>query len=252
MKLINKIPYISIFVNGEGPFQFLFDTGCWSPRLSIDVANQLNLKLTERSWTCLDTLQVGNVKLKNFNLCVDDLSLLTKRGRAQVDGITGYGLFQDAILIFDYRTEQFDAWLSNQYQNRDALKGKPTPLTINNRYPCTEVMVNNCGPYRFMIDTGSMACNISTEASQQLNLQKGKEVTIRGSRPDDAQQVHESSVSTIAVGEAVAHDVKVLIKSCAPNSAHAGVKIDGVIGYGFLEKFWVSMDYPQGVLRLSC
>lgn len=251
MKMINKIPYVPVFVNGEGPFQFLFDTGCWSPRLSIDVSNQLSLKLTDRGWTCLDSLQVSHVELRNYDIGVDDMSLMSKRGRAQVDGITGFGLFQESILIFDYRTELFDMWRSDQFMDRDLLEGKPIPLEICNRYPCTQVMINNCGPYRFLIDTGSMGSNISIEVSQQLNLEIGKEVTIRGGRPNDAQRVHESRVSVMAVGDAEAFDVKVLVKSCEPNSAHTGVKIDGVLGYEFLKAFRVAMDYPQGVLRLS-
>lgn len=251
MKIVNKIPYISTFVNEEGPFQLLFDTGCWSSRLSLNVSDQLNLKLTERSWTCLDSLRLSNIELRNFDICIDDTSLLSERGRTQVDGITGFDLFKDSILIFDYRTEQFDMWLSDQFPDRASLEGEPTSLAIFNRYPFADVMVNQSGPYRFLIDTGSMGCNISTEIAQQLNLEIGKEVTIRGGRPNDAQQVHESLVSTISVGKSKACDVRILVKSCEPNSAHAGVKVDGVLGYEFLKSFRISMDYPQGALRLS-
>lgn len=251
MKIINKIPYVPIFINGKGPFQFLFDTGCWSTRVSIEVSDSLNLKRNERDWTQLKTLQLSKVILQDYDIGAIDTTIMSTRGKTQVDGITGYDLVQDAIVIFDYKSPHFEMWQSDQFPHRAEFKSKPMPLEITNRYPFAEVIVNDKGPYRFLIDTGSMGTNVSIEIADHLNLVLGKEVTIRGGQVNDAQIVHESSVSTIRVGHAIASNVKVLVKSCDVNSTHAGVKVDGVLGYEFLKEFSVALDYPKGNLWLS-
>lgn len=250
MKIINKIPYVPVFLNEEGPFQFLFDTGCWAPRISFEVSDHLNLERTDRDLTRLDTLRLSEVVFRDFDICVDDMSIMSKRGRAQVDGITGFDLVKESIVIFDYRSHRFNMCKSDQFSNRESLSSNPLPLTIANRYPLTEVIVNGNGPYHFLVDTGSMGTNVSTEIAEHLNLVMEREVTIRGSRPNDAQLVYESKVSKMEVGEAMVSDIKVLVKSCDANSAHAKTKVDGVIGYEFLKEFGVVMDYHLGELRL--
>jgi hypothetical protein len=106
-----------------------------------------------------------------------------------------------------------------------------------------ETMVNGTGPYRFVLDTGAGLTMISPELAKRLDVRRNeaqKAVGAGGSVP-----VHFGAVPSLAVGETRLEWLKVGIMGLTGIGKAIETDIDGIIGYNFLKRFRVSIDYPK-------
>jgi hypothetical protein len=105
------------------------------------------------------------------------------------------------------------------------------------------VRVNNAGPYWFILDTGSISNAVDTEIAKSLG--------IKLEHPFEASGGGEKTV-TGAIGSNVSLDISELeLKQAeidvepvnAAISAAEGRRVDGLLGYDFLSRFVVKIDY---------
>lgn len=100
------------------------------------------------------------------------------------------------------------------------------------------------------LDTGASHTMLLPEIGHRLG------VTIEGAR--DARgaagpiRVELGRVGSIALGEAIAHDVPVILSSELERiGAAIGHRLGGNLGYSFLERFRLTVDYERAVLELA-
>lgn len=105
---------IDVMVNGQGPFQFVLDTGASGTGLSRRLAERLRLGGGEQraALGCGGTvnaetvrvsgLQVGPLRMENLPVFVADLSAIAGKAGAEIDGILGYDFLHHWRLLIDY------------------------------------------------------------------------------------------------------------------------------------------------------
>jgi hypothetical protein len=130
------------------------------------------------------------------------------------------------------------------------LTGKSTsvPFVLLNNHVFVEVMVNDKGPFRFIVDTGGHdIVTPSTVAALKLDAQ--------GDAP--AHGAGEATVSSgyakvrsLRLGSLIIHDqTMTVLEFDAPGVE--GVKTDGMIGFEVFRRFVTTFDYANNRLTLT-
>ena len=93
-----RSPYVSVYVNGHGPFTFLFDTGSSVTTLSSKVVKAaavavINHVPGHHAIARANEIRVGEISMRDYYAVVEDGD--------DLDGILGFNSFGDAYLTFD-------------------------------------------------------------------------------------------------------------------------------------------------------
>ena len=123
------------------------------------------------------------------------------------------------------------------------LAGGAQPLIL------LPVHVNDRGPFDFILDTGAGTSLLSSDLAKQL------EVKVIGSKEGQSAggkvSVSLAKADSLAVGEIKLHDVDVGIVDLAQIGKTVGAKIDGDLGYNFLKRFRITLDYRDCEIRFD-
>jgi predicted aspartyl protease len=106
---------LPVFINGQGPFQFILDTGASSTVLSFNVARRLGLvAIGDRSGTggggkvsmlssTVDSISIGQYSLRDFTVSVGEfLQTLSTVTGTKIDGIIGNTFLSNFVVTIDY------------------------------------------------------------------------------------------------------------------------------------------------------
>lgn len=129
------------------------------------------------------------------------------------------------------------------------------PARIEANYFIVEVKWDKHGPWRFIVDTGSSVTLLSPEYVKRYPADKkdgdsARSISVRSSS-GGVQKLPPANVRIIKLGDALFHNVPVLVYDCAELSAHFGMKIDGIIGFPLFRDTIFTLDYPQSRLIIS-
>ncbi len=130
----------------------------------------------------------------------------------------------------------------------------PTPVTVPFQYfeqhIFVDVSINGKPGYIFMLDSGSNYNVLNMRTARSLGLDPGvvSQAKRIGYGNAAIYKGPEQQVAVTIANIAVAHHVSVLDMSAFErNFGHA---VDGMLGYPFLERFIVSIDYEHKLLTL--
>jgi predicted aspartyl protease len=256
---------LPVRVNGDGPFEFILDTGAGTSLLSSDLAKKLNIKIISTkegqsaggkisvSLAKVDSLAVGQVKLDEVDVGIVDLSHIAKAIGTKIDGDVGYNFLKHFRITIDYhdceirfdeprRIERLGRSSKTEVPMRLASVAKPLLLV--------QVHANGHGPFQFAIDTGTSTTAIAPELAQQLGL-VGSPV---GPLTTGSAQVNVTAgtLESFQVGRARIDDLVVVVADFFSMLSQAvGARLDGIVGYNFLRNFRVVIDYPGEKFRLE-
>lgn len=131
----------------------------------------------------------------------------------------------------------------------------PTNLTLlplKSKHYAIEVMINDKGPYKFMIDTGSSVSVISQRLANKLNLTKTKQV--KYTREDKKFNASLYRIPKMTFGDAQINDYDVLVY---PEPSFIGYMkksfnedIDGILGIGAFYHYLLTLNLPEKELTL--
>src|SRR3989442_15689553 len=105
---------LPVRVNGDGPFEFILDTGAGTSLLSSDLAKKLKIKIISTkegqsaggkisvSLAKVDSLALGHVKLDDVDVGIVDLSNIAKTIGTKIDGDVGYNFLKHFRIAIDY------------------------------------------------------------------------------------------------------------------------------------------------------
>lgn len=100
----------------------------------------------------------------------------------------------------------------------------------------------------FVVDTGASATVVGDELAAELGLPERERVIGRGAGGDVPMRL--VGVRSLAVGGMEAHDLNCLVMDLAGLRERIGHRIDGILGYDFLSRFRVIIDYAARVITL--
>src|SRR2546430_17226220 len=103
---IQPLILLPIRVNGEGPFEFILDTGAGTSLLSSDLAKKLNIKIISTkegqsaggkisvSLAKVDSFAVGQAKVDDLDVGIVDLSHIGKAIGTRTDADARYNFLE--------------------------------------------------------------------------------------------------------------------------------------------------------------
>jgi predicted aspartyl protease len=256
---------LPVEVNGEGPFEFILDTGAGTSLLSSELGQKLGLKIigskegqsaggaVSVSLAKASSLAVGSAKLDNVDVGLVDLSHIGKTVGAKIDGDLGYNFLRHFRITLDYRKSE----IRLDDPKRFELAGQSVAVTevamrlANPSKPLilVDVQANGRGPFQFAIDTGTSTTVITPELAKQLGVASSPvgPATTGGAHVDVTAGVLQS----FQVGGARIDNLAVVVADFFAMLSNAlGAKLDGIVGYNFLRNYKVALDYPSETLNL--
>lgn len=256
---------LPVEINGEGPFDFILDTGAGTSLLSSELGQKLGIKIigskegqsaggaVSVSLAKVDSLAVGSARLEDVDVGLVDLSHIGKTVGAQIDGDLGYNFLKHFRITLDYRANEirFDDPKRFEPAGRSAavteiamrLASPAKPLLL------VDVYANGRGPFQFAIDTGTSTTAITPELAKELGVSSSP----IGAATTGGAQVNVTAgvLKSFQVGGARIDDSTVVVADFfAMLSSALGAKLDGIVGYNFLRNYKVALDYPNETLSL--
>jgi predicted aspartyl protease len=256
---------LPVQVNGDGPFEFILDTGAGTSLLSSDLAKKLKIKIISTkegqsaggkisvSLAKVDSLAVGQAKLEDLDVGIADLSHIGKAIGTKIDGDVGYSFLKHFRITIDYHDCEirFDEPRRIERLGRSSKTEVPMRLaSVAQPLLLVDVHANGHGPFQFAIDAGTSTTAIAPELAQQLGL-VGSPV---GPLTTGGAQVNVTAgtLESFQVGRARIDDLVVVVADFFSMLSQAvGARLDGIVGYNFLQNFRVVIDYPGEKFRLE-
>jgi len=115
-----SLPVVAVLVNGQGPFDFIVDTGASHLVIGQDLATELDLPADDGNLpgmgaggaisparTSLRELRVGATVLRDAEAGVMDLASVSQTAETKISGILGYPFFADHVITIDYPAREF-------------------------------------------------------------------------------------------------------------------------------------------------
>lgn len=255
---------LPVRVNGQGPFDFILDTGAGTSLLSTELAKQLDVKIlgskeghsaggkVSVSLGKVDSLTLGETKLEGVEVGVVDLSHIGRAVGAKLDGDLGYNFLKHFRVTIDYR--DFELRLEDPKRVESFARGAQTQVAIRLAAPAkplilVDVHANGRGPFQFAIDTGTSTTAITPDLARELRLETSP--VGAGTTGGAPVEFSAGSLQSFQLGGAKLDNVAVVVADFFNMlSAAVGAKLDGIVGYNFLRNYKVVIDYPGETLTL--
>jgi predicted aspartyl protease len=256
---------LPVQVNGDGPFEFILDTGAGTSLLSSDLAKKLKIKIISTkegqsaggkisvSLAKVDSLAVGQAKLDDVDVGIVDLTHIGNTIGTKIDGDVGYNFLKHFRITIDYHDCEIRLDEPRRIQRLGRSSKAEVPMRLASLAKpllLVNVHANGHGPFQFAIDTGTSTTAIAPELAQQLGLKSSPvgPLTTGGAQVN----VTAGTLESFKVGRAGVDDLVVVAADFFGTLSQAvGAKLDGIVGYNFLRNFRVVMDYPSEKFRLE-
>jgi predicted aspartyl protease len=256
---------LPVQVNGDGPFEFILDTGAGTSLLSSDLAKKLKIKIISTregqsgggkisvSLAKVDSLAVGQAKLDDVDVGIVDLTHIGNTIGTKIDGDIGYNFLKHFRITIDYHDCEIRLDEPRRIQRLGRSSKAEVPMRLASLAKpllLVDVHANGHGPFQFAIDTGTSTTAIAPELARQLGLKSSPigPLTTGGAQVN----VTAGTLESFKVGRAGVDDLVVVVADFFGTLSQAvGAKLDGIVGYNFLRNFRVVMDYPSEKFRLE-
>lgn len=261
----NPLILLPVHVNDKGPYEFILDTGASHSLLSPELAETLGVKpeieqqamgaggSVKLGLAHVASITVGTTRQSNIQVAItDELKRIGKAIQSRVDGDLGFDFLKDFRLVIDYRASTL-SFLPRLEGDNDSRLSTSTPFILaaaQKPLILVHAIVNDQGPFQFALDTGASRTMLSSELAEGLAIEIVEDSP--GLGVGGQIKVLGGKLSSLAVGAAVVHEHAVGVGEFLTTlSAAIGTKLDGIIGYNFLNQFRVTVDYPNKILDLA-
>jgi predicted aspartyl protease len=260
----NPLILVPVNVDDRGPFEFILDTGASHCLLSPELCAVLGVRpeKEQRATGAAGSVQlafghvmsmaVGSVRKTNVPVGItSELERIAAAIRTRVDGDLGFSFLKDFSLTIDYKARTLYFALGSSSGHKGPLAHSiPFELAAPHKpLILVQVAVNDQGPFQFALDTGASRSMVSSELAQKLAIQTLEDSPATGG--GGQIKILAGKVDSLAIGDVTVgdHDVGVA-EFLTMLSAAADRKLDGIIGFNFLNQFRVTIDYPRRKLEL--
>ena len=252
-------------VSGSGPVPFVLVTGAGPCLLSPELAARAKVAATGRETATgaggplevelgmAGVLAVGEAEVRDVPVAItEELARIGKAVGASIEGDVGHGFLKDFRLTIDYdRSRVTLARPENPSGGASAAGGVPFRLADEEKpLVLVAVRLGEQGPFQFALDTGASMTVVSPEVARGLGAGDRRPAKMLGGGGRVAGL--SGAVARVRVGEQDGREVGVVIGPfLGPLSEVVGTRLDGILGYNFLRRFRVTIDYPARHLVLE-
>jgi hypothetical protein len=130
------------------------------------------------------------------------------------------------------------------------INGNPNAVAFrfikNTSLVSVPVMINNSGPFHFLLDTGASNSILSDRVARLLNIQTiGTGMLHTGGGSVAASLTR---LNRLQVGESALKDIEIF-SATLPTLQR--LEVDGILGADYLRRFKVSIDYEKQVMQIE-
>jgi len=108
------------------------------------------------------------------------------------------------------------------------------------------VMINNRGPYKFLLDTGANKTVLSATVADKLGIPKGRIEMLLS--PGGNVPVNARTLNTLEVGAARLENVEIAVGKLGLMRT---LNVDGMLGGDYLRRFKISIDYDNQIVNIE-
>lgn len=262
-KLINNHIYGMAKVNGQGPHQFIFDTGgvnivtpATAKTLGLKSQGDMDVRgagtsTMKAGLTKVRQLKVGNAVVTDQLFVITDLNALENIEGVPVPGMVGFETFRRFVTRIDYGAKTISLIDPAKFDPKDA--GTPVPFVLNGRIP--EVHGSFEGiPAMFDIDTGSRsALTVNGPFAKKHDVvakHPGGFTTVTGWGVGGPATGYMLRAASVTLGDVAIHGIVTDVND-QKSGAFAGNEYSGNVGGGILKRFVVTFDYHDKVMYLK-
>jgi PDZ domain/Aspartyl protease len=260
-RLLNNHIYISVTVNGKGPFTFIVDTGghtLIAPHLVTELGlksvgaaamSGAGEKTAASGFTHVEDIGLGAMHLRDQLGFAAEIYDTAVEG-IQVDGMVGFELFRRFAVQIDYGRQVMT--LTDPTRFDATGLGTAVPFVFYDHLPMVRGMLADL-PARFDIDTGSRSEVDLTGpfvAAQKLHARFSKGVSaVTGWGVGGPARSYVVRLPSLTLGS-VRVNAPVAGLSEDRGGSFSDPNYEGNIGSGFLKRFVVTFDYAHQTLYL--
>jgi predicted aspartyl protease len=177
----DSIIVIPMMAGGEGPFDFILDTGADTTVVDSSLASKLSLQPLNRvqqttlagaqalTVSSMPNLAVGPAQVENLPVLVQDLSGLHKID-SHIEGIAGQDFLSHFNYLIDYRKRVVRIEQGNEI--RASIEGDRVPIEVSGRRMIVALEAQSAerANLRFLLDSGANSIVLLPRASQALQI----------------------------------------------------------------------------------
>lgn len=245
--LHDAIIIVSLTANGQGPFDFVLDTGTDSTIVDPSLARQLSLAALDRIRlttlagdatlirSSLRTLALGSASVENLEVLVQDLAELRKLD-PHIQGIAGQNFLAHFNYLLNYRKHSLRIELAGEL--RDAVQGDRVPIEAreNKMLVASEAQSLGRAELRLLLDSAANSVVLIRKSSQALDLPaQANWVEVTGSGQVGVQA---GRVRVLTVGSQQFRDIAVALPPSEP--ADAERVEDGLLPTALFQALYVN------------
>jgi membrane-associated protease RseP (regulator of RpoE activity) len=256
--LIDNRIVINVWLNGKGPFRFIFDSGGVAI-VSPEVGREIGLKIegtstdggvgektVERGATNIAEVKVGDIRLTNEEFGV--ISFADNKyvfGANRIDGVIGYPLFKRFVVKIDYEQGRLTFIEPSAFAYHG--NGISVPLDFDAHLPLVNGSLDGV-PGIFVIDTGARsALLLYGPFVEKNNLRAKYQATLEGVTGWGIGGPVRSGLARVRSLKLGAVEVRNLVArlSLQKNGALANSDRAALVGPDVLKQFTTIFDYPR-------
>ena len=259
----NPLILVPVHVNDKGPYEFILDTGASHCLISRALSDLLSVRpeteeeamgaggSVKLSFGTVASVAVGSARQLNVSVAVtSELERIATAIESRVDGDLGFSFLKDFSVTIDYQANTLSFTSGLALSNRTSSNWTPFDIAAQDKpLILVQAIVNDQGPFQFAVDTGASRTILSAELAAKLALETiGERPAVGGG---GQVNILAGNVKSLAVGDAIAKDHAIGVGEFLSMLSKAlQTKLDGIVGYNFLNQFRVRIDYPARILEL--
>ena len=229
LRVIHQLPVVSVCINGQGPYEFLLDTGTESTLVDQTLAEELQLNIVDRvqlistngmhpvGRAIAESVTLGPKTVDSVELLVDDLRELHAVA-PQLRGILGENFLAQFNFLLDYRHHQVE--FGPPPKEGAAVR---IPFTIQDGHILLAAVTSGKEPLRLELDSGASTAMLFGTQSQST-IAPASSAFLHNNEGSTA--VQQGRLRELQIGPVILHDLPAgLVES--PGEEGAGV--DGLL-----------------------
>jgi predicted aspartyl protease len=177
----SSIILVPVKVNGQGPFEFILDTGADDVVLDASLARRVSVETSDSArqatiaggWapdrSVADSLQVGPARVKHTPVLLTDLSVV-RAAVPEAQGVLGQGFLSQFNYLLDYQHRSIRFEQGDEIQ--DSIHGEPVPSSLDAHRMIVYAQVEAKGSHavRLLLDSGANTLVLSRASAEASHV----------------------------------------------------------------------------------
>jgi predicted aspartyl protease len=251
-----SLPVVNLFLNNQGPFSFLVDTGATGNLISPLVAQQLGIKgqselpvgssndiVVKAKEDKLQNIRIGKTELKDKQVYITNLP-----DGLPIQGLLGGGLFDQFIVKIDYANKRISLFDRQKFKYTGIGTTLPLVFLGTTKIPMIKLSLDGYNG-NFLLDTGfagGLSLNPNFVKNNRLLERYRKRVNvIVGQNIAGDVKAWNTRSEKIELGNTFINNAIISLSDAPINPNLKSRKDDGRVGNEILSQFNIIIDYQN-------